>query len=96
MRESLPAVEAGERLLTGVDADVLLQVVLELERFPALGALELAERAAVVHPTAHGGTLQKTEHDIHSNMKFYLRFVIYPRISAEELVTEPPSTTQQA
>ncbi len=43
MGEPLAAVLALERLLPGVNPLVLLQVVLELEGFAAMGALELAE-----------------------------------------------------
>jgi hypothetical protein len=41
--EPLAAVLALERLLPGVDPLVLLQMVLELEGFAAMGTLELAE-----------------------------------------------------
>ncbi len=43
MGEPLAAVLALERLLPGVDPLVLLQVVLELEGFAAMGTLELAK-----------------------------------------------------
>ena len=46
--EALAAVGALEGLLARVDAHVLLEVVLELERLAALGALELAEVGALV------------------------------------------------
>ena len=43
MRESLATVLALERFLAGVDALVLLQVMLELESFATMGALELSQ-----------------------------------------------------
>ena len=43
MGEPFAAVLALERLLPGVDPLVLLEVVLELERLPAVAALELAQ-----------------------------------------------------
>ena len=48
MGESLTAVLALERLLTGVDTLVLLQVVLELESLAAVAALELAQVGSVL------------------------------------------------
>ena len=43
MGEALAAVLALERLLPGVDSLMLLEVVLELEGFAAVGTLELAQ-----------------------------------------------------
>ena len=47
MAEALAAVGALEWLLPGVDADVLLQVVLELEGLHTLRTLELAQLQAL-------------------------------------------------
>lgn len=43
MTETLPAVVALKRLLARVDANVLLQVVLQFERLVAVVAFELAQ-----------------------------------------------------
>lgn len=48
MGEFLAAIGALEGFLSAVDAEVLLEVVLELEGFVAVIALELAERRALV------------------------------------------------
>lgn len=48
MREALAALVAAEGLLAGMDAHVLLQVVLELERLLAQQALELPQQRRLV------------------------------------------------
>lgn len=48
MTESLAAVGAFERFLTGVNPYVFLEVVLELERFRALRTLELSQFRALL------------------------------------------------
>ena len=48
MAEALSAVSALEGLLPAVDADVLFEMVLELEGLAALGTLELAQIGALV------------------------------------------------
>ena len=47
MGESLATVLALEGLLAGVDPLVLLEVMLELESFATVGALELSQVGAV-------------------------------------------------
>lgn len=46
--EPLAAVGAGERLLARVDAHVLLQVVLKLERLITVGTFKLAQQRRLV------------------------------------------------
>lgn len=48
MRKAFAAVVAAERLLAGMDAHMLLEVVLELERLVAVGALEFAQQRRLV------------------------------------------------
>lgn len=48
MREALTALVAAEGLLAGMDAHMLLQVVLELERLLTQEALELSQQRRLV------------------------------------------------
>lgn len=57
--ESLAAVAADERLFAGMYADVLLEMVLELERFLALQALELSKFRALL--VAYQVTLESVD-----------------------------------